>query len=256
MKARNRPVALVTGGGRSIGKAVSELLHAKGYVVAVTDYDLSEAQAVAQALAPAGDTARAYRMDVTRVDQINRVFQQVEHELGTPTALVNNAGIYPNKPAMEIDEALWDSVLDANLKGSFFCTQAFVRHLQTEERGGAVVNVASTAAFSARVGAAPYSASKAGLVMLTKSLAQEFGPNGIRVNAVAPGLIEVRPGMVTEAYRDQFITHVPSRRVGQPPDISHVVAFLLSDEADYVNGDCIVVDGGFLAGRSLQRSAV
>src|SRR5690606_38822185 len=224
--------------------------------VAVTDYDLPEAEAVAKSLSPAGDTARAYRMDVASVEDIQRVFEQIQQELGTPTALANNAGIYPNKAALDSDEALWDQVFDVNVKGSFFCAQALVRQVHAAGLNGTVVNVASTAAFSARPGAAAYSSSKAAVVMLTKSLAQEFGPNGIRVNAVAPGLIEVRPGMVSEAYRDQFISHVPSGRIGQPPDISNVVAFLLSDESDYVNGDCIVVDGGFLAGRTLQRSSV
>src|SRR5690606_38217562 len=130
MSTNARPVALVTGGGRSIGKAVCELLHAKGYAVAVTDYDLPEAQAVAQALAPAGDTARAYRMNVASVEDIQRIFEQVHQELGTPSALVNNAGVYPNEAALEIDEALWDRVFDTNVKGSFFCAQAFVAQLQ------------------------------------------------------------------------------------------------------------------------------
>jgi len=254
MNTTRRPVALVTGGGRSIGKTVAELLHSRGYAVAVTDYDEPQAQEVARLLAPNGGTAQAYRMDVTSVEDIRCVFEQVERDLGTPVALVNNAGIYPNKPALEVDESLWDQVVGTNLKGSFFCTQTFVHCLTAAKMSGSVVNIASTAAFSARPGAAPYSASKAGVVMLTKSLAQEFGELGVRVNAVAPGLVEVRAGMVTEAYRDQFVTHVPAGRVGQPADISNVVAFLLSSEADYINGECIVVDGGFLTGRALQRS--
>ncbi|MFA7668595.1 MAG: glucose 1-dehydrogenase [Burkholderiaceae bacterium] len=256
MNGSGRPVALVTGAGRSIGKAIAELLHSRGYTVAITDFDLAEAQAVASQLAPDGDTAKAYRMDVSSIKSITEVFEQVRQELGSPVALVNNAGVYPNVPALDMDETLWDRVLDTNLKGSFFCTQAFVRHLLGTQSRGAVVNIASTAAYSARPGAAAYSASKAGLVMLTKSLAQEFGEQGIRVNAVAPGLIQVREGMVTPSYRDQFITHVPSGRVGQPSDISTVVAFLLSEEAGYVNGQCISVDGGFLTGRTLQRSSV
>lgn len=251
-----RPVALVTGGGRSIGKAVSELLHGRGYAVAVTDYDLPEAKDVAAQLSPDGSTARAYRLDVSAVDSISGVFQQVEQDLGYPSALVNNAGIYPNHAALDMTEAIWDQVFSTNIKGSFFCIQVLVQGLMARKMTGAVVNLASTAAFSARPGAAAYSASKAGLVMLTKSLAQEFGHTGVRINAVAPGLIEVREGMVSTAYRDQFVTQVPSGRIGCPPDIAKAVAFLLGDEADYVNGECLVVDGGFLAGRSLQRSAV
>ena len=150
-------------------------------------------------------------------------------------------------------EAAWDRVLDINLKGPFLCSQAFARtHLAPT--GGAIVNVASTAAFSARVGAAHYSASKAGVVMLTKSLAQEFGACGIRVNAVAPGLIEVDEGHVSAEYKEMFLKMVPRGRIGRPEDVAAAVAFLLTQAADYINGECIVVDGGFLAGRALLQS--
>jgi 3-oxoacyl-[acyl-carrier protein] reductase len=116
------------------------------------------------------------------------------------------------------------------------------------------VNLASAAAFSARVGASHYSASKAGVVMFTRSAAQELGPLGIRVNAVAPGLIEVRENQVSDAYRDQYLTMIPRGRTGRAPDISAAVAFLLSDAADFVTGECLAVDGGFLAGRALMQS--
>ncbi len=254
MQDVNKPVALVTGGGRSIGRAISEVLHERGYSIAVADLDADEAQAVAAQLSPDASTARAYRLDVCSTGSIAAVFEAVGRDLGTPEVLVNNAGVYPSHAALDMTEEAWDKVMDTNLKGSFFCGQALARGLAGQGRRGAIVNIASTAAFSARPGAAHYGASKAGLVMLTKSLAQEFGPLGIRVNAVAPGLVEVREGLVSQAYRDQFLTLIPSGRTGVSHDISGVVAFLLSAEADYVNGECIVVDGGFLTGRSLQRS--
>jgi NAD(P)-dependent dehydrogenase (short-subunit alcohol dehydrogenase family) len=151
-------------------------------------------------------------------------------------------------------EAAWDSVLDTNLKGPLLCSQAFARMRLASGGGGAIVNLASTAAFSARVGAAHYSASKAGLVMLTKSLAQELGPQGIRVNAVAPGLIEVDEGHVSAEYKEAFLRMIPRGRIGRPEDVAAAVAFLLTPAADYINGECIVVDGAFLAGRSLLQS--
>jgi hypothetical protein len=120
--------------------------------------------------------------------------------------------------------------------------------------GGAIVNLASTAGFSARVGAAHYSASKAGVVMLTKSMAQELGPHGIRVNAVAPGFIEVREDQVSPAYKKQMIGLIPLGRPGKAPNIANTVAFLVSDDAEFITGECVVVDGGLLTGRQVVRS--
>ena len=252
----NKPakVALVTGAAAGIGLATAELLHNEGYHVAIADYNLAQAQTVAARLSPDQSTARAYRLDVCSVREIGDVFSQAEQDFGALTVLVNNAGVYPNHPSLEMTEAQWDKVVDTNLKGTFFCCQAFAKAAVKNGLGGAIVNMASTSAFSARAGAAHYASSKAGVVMLTKSLAQEFGQLNIRVNAVAPGLIETSAANVTASYRDQFISMVPSGRVGSPPDISGVVMFLISKAADYINGEYIVVDGGFLTGRSLQRS--
>ena len=254
MIAERRPVAVVTGAGRSLGRAIAERLHEIGYAVALTDLDRDAADAVARELDAGGDTARPYGLDVRRVGDIRQAFRRISDELGPPTALVNNAGIYPDHGVLDMPEEAWDLVLDTNLKGTFFCSQAFARLAAERWGSGAIVNIASTAAFSARVGAAHYSASKAGIVMLTKSLAQELGELGIRVNALAPGLIEVRPDQVSDAYRENFLRMVPRGRTGTAADVAGAVAFLLSDEADYVSGACLVVDGGFLAGRPLIRS--
>jgi 3-oxoacyl-[acyl-carrier protein] reductase len=135
------------------------------------------------------------------------------------------------------------------------CSQAFARLRVAAGSGGAIVSLASTAAFSARVGASHYSASKAAVVMLTKSLAQELGPHDIRVNAVAPGLVEVREDQVSQAYKERFLTMIPRGRTGRAPDVARVVSFLLSEAADYVTGECIPIDGGFLTGRTLLRSS-
>lgn len=254
MPRPDQPVAVVTGAARSLGRAIAERLHRDGYAVAVTDLDADMAHSVASALDPSGRSARAYRLDVRAGHEVAAVFQAVATDLGRPQALVNNAGIYPDHGLLDMPEAAWDDVLGVNLKGTFLCTQAFARARVDAGGGGAIVNLASTAAFSARVGASHYSASKAGVVMFTKSSAQELGSHAIRVNAVAPGLIEVREGQVSQEYRAMFLTMIPRQRTGRAGDIAGTVAFLLSPDADFINGECVVVDGGFLAGRPLTRS--
>jgi len=254
MIERAHPVVLVTGAGRGLGRAIAAALHESRYKVAVTDVDEGAAVSVARSLSADGSTARAYRLDVSSAQQVAGVFASVARDLGLPGALVNNAGVYPNDSIFDMSEAAWDRVLDTNLKGPFLCSQAFAR-MRPAAAGGVIVNVASTAAFSARVGAAHYSASKAGLVMLTKSLAQELGPYGIRVNAVAPGLVEVDEGHVSAEYKEMFLKMIPRGRIGRPEDIAAAVSFLLTDAANYINGECIAVDGGFLTGRPLLRSS-
>jgi len=252
--SRSYPIALVTGAGRSIGRAVAQRLHENGFKVAVTDVDSEAARETAAALSIDGVTAKAWSLDVSSVKDIERVLTEVQHAWGPVTALVNNAGVYPSHPSLTMTESDWDRVLDINLKGTFFCCQAFAQRLTTTKQPGTIVNLASTAAFSARPGAAHYGASKAAIVMLTKSLAQEWGELGIRVNAVAPGLIEVREGLVSPEYKAEFISHVPARRIGNVQDVADAVAYLIGEESSYVSGHCLVVDGGFLAGRTLRPS--
>jgi len=249
------PVAVVTGGGRGIGAAIARQLADNGMAVAIGDYLEAEARETAQSIIDAGGKAMSMHCDVRRLDEIRALFAATTEQLGLPTVLINNAGIYPNHAALEMTEEQWDDVLDVNLKGSFFCAQALARGLVAAGKPGCIVNLASTAAYSARAGAAHYGSSKAAVVALTRSLAQEFGPIGIRTNCVAPGLVEAKEGLVTEEYRKQFLTMVPSGRIGRVEDISNVVAFLASPAADYVNGETILVDGGFITGRALQRSS-
>lgn len=254
MVSSKRPVAVVTGAARSLGRAISETLHGQGYAVALCDIDDTEAARVAASLDPAGKSAKAYKLDVSNAAEVTAVMDAVAADLGVPSALVNNAGVYPDHALLDMPEAAWDRVLDVNLKGPFLLSQAFGRKRVAAGGGGAIVNLASTAGFSARVGAAHYSASKAGVVMLTKSTAQELGPHGIRVNAVAPGFIEVREDQVSPAYKKQMIGLIPLGRPGKAPNIANTVAFLVSDAAEFITGECIVVDGGLLTGRPLVRS--
>jgi NAD(P)-dependent dehydrogenase (short-subunit alcohol dehydrogenase family) len=250
-----RRVAVVTGGGGGLGKATVERLYKDGFSVAVVDRDGATAGAVAETLDSQGKTAKAYTLDVSSASDVAVTLAAISSDLGVPSALVNNAGIYPDHALLDMPVEAWDQVMSVNLRGTFLCTQAFGR-LRRDRIGGAIVNLASAAGFSARAGASHYSTSKAGVVMFTKAAALELGPLGIRVNAVAPGLIEVRDGQVTKAYRDQYLTMIPRGRTGRAPDIAGTVAFLLSSDADFINGECIAVDGGFLTGRPLVRAAL
>ena len=247
-------LALVTGAAHGLGRAIAETLAQDGIAVAVTDIDLDGARAVAEAIAKAGGRARAFALDVGQAASIEAGFAAVEQAQGTIDILVNNAGIYPDDALLSITEASWDRVLGINLKGPLLCAQQFARRRVALGGGGAIVNLVSTAAFSARAGAAHYSASKAGLAMLTKSMALELGPHRIRVNAVAPGLIEVEGERVSADYKRNFLPMIPFGRVGQPPDVARAVAWLASDAADFITGTVLPVDGGFLTGRPLMRA--
>ena len=247
-------VALVTGAARGLGRAIAGALAAEGVAVALADRDAEGAAGATQALAASGATARGYTLDVRDAAAIGWVLDRVAAELGTPTILVNNAGVYPDNTLLDMPETAWDAVIDTNLKGAFLCAQAFARRRIAAGGGGAIVNLASTAAFSARIGAGHYCASKAGVAMLTKCMAQEWGPHRIRVNAVAPGLIEVEGERAGDAYKRSFLPMIPYGRIGAPPDVARVVAFLASDAADFVTGTVLPVDGGFLTGRPLIRA--
>ncbi len=247
-------IAVVTGAAHGLGREIATTLGARGHAVVVADIDDAGAQAVAQAIESTGGKARVLHADVSMAADVSALFSGTVAALGTPHVLVNNAGIYPDQTLLEMTEAQWNRVIDVNLKGTFLCAQAFARARIAAGGGGAIINLASTAAYSARIGAGHYAASKAGVVMLTRSLAQEFGPHGIRVNAVAPGLIEVEGERVSAEYKRNFLPNIPLGRVGQPRDIAEIVALLASDTADFVTGVCIPVDGGFLTGRSLMRS--
>lgn len=245
--------ALVTGGALGIGQAIAARLAEAGAAVAIADINESAgAETVAQ-IVRAGGTASFVRADAGSASDAQVAVAQAVQTLGGVHILVNNAGIFPFSSALETTEALWDRVLDINLKSQFFYTQAAARAMIDAGHGGAIVNIASIDAFHPTGNLVHYDASKGGAVMLTKSLAKELGPRGIRVNAIAPGGVNTpgartaqgAPIMDTAAVQ-AMMARLPLGRMGEPDDIATVALFLASDAARYVTGTTIVVDGGFL----------
>jgi 3-oxoacyl-[acyl-carrier protein] reductase len=243
-------VAVVTGGARGIGRAVSERLAADGYAVAVLDLDETDCHAVVDGIRERGGAAAAIGVDVAETLAVERAVARVVAALGPPTVLVNNAGILRDNLLFKMSDDDWDQVIGVHLRGTFLMSRAVQRHM-VEHRAGRIVNVSSTSALGNR-GQANYAAAKAGIQGLTRTLAIELGPFGITVNAVAPGFIATdmtaataaRIGVSFEDFQRSQAEQVPLRRVGCPADIAGVVSFLVSPDASFVSGQIIYVAGG------------
>lgn len=242
-------VAIVTGGAMGIGQGIAFRLAEAGAAVLITDINLEAAEVTVNRILAAGGKAKAIKADAASVQDAVRTVQEAVAVFGRLDILVNNAGIYPMTPALEVTEVLWDRVLDTNLKGLFFYTQAAAREIVNEGHPGKIINIASIDALHPTGNLVHYDASKGAVVMATKSLALEFGPRNITVNAIAPGGIET-PGASSPSTPEEliqaFVARIPMRRMGVPDDIAKVVLFLASSAANYMTGSLLVVDGGFL----------
>lgn len=242
--------AMVTGAARGIGAATARRLAEGGASIAVVDLKEEDCKETVDAVRGAGGTAVAIGCDVTRADQVEHAVARTVEELGGIDILVNNAGVTRDNLLFKMSDDDWDTVMDTHLKGNFLCTRAAQKHM-VERRYGKVVNLSSASALGNR-GQANYSTAKAGLQGLTRTLAIELGPFNINVNAVAPGFVETamteataaRVGMEFDDFKKAASEQIPLRRTGTPEDIANVIAFLVSDEASYVSGQVIYVDGG------------
>jgi len=241
--------AIVTGGGSGIGLAISERLAADGIAVAVLDRNGDAADEVAAKITAAGGTAMGVTADVTDRTSVDAAVAAVAGAFGTPTILVNNAGLDGFSPFLKLDLDTWNRVLEVNLTGTFQCCQAVLPGM-VEAGWGRIVNISSSSAQGGQPLMAHYVASKAGVIGLTKSLALEFGPKGITVNTIPPGFIDTPMLRKSEAkgllgdgveHHEQL---TPVRRVGRPEDIAATCAFLVRDEASYITGQVIGVNGG------------
>jgi NAD(P)-dependent dehydrogenase (short-subunit alcohol dehydrogenase family) len=237
--------ALVTGAGRGIGRATAVGLAQAGADLAVAARSGSELESLAREIEPMGRQALVCVADITRRRQVERMVEDALQRFGRIDILVNNVGISIPQPAEDVTEEAWDTLVDTNLKGTFFVSQAVGRTMIARRRG-VIINVVSELAFVALPGYACYSATKAGIVALTRSLALEWAKHGIRVNAVAPAAIETAANDVlgTEEARQQSLARLPVGRCGSADDLVGAMIYLASDASSYVLGTTLMVDGG------------
>ena len=242
---------LVTGSATALGFATASAFLDGGARVMVNSDTQGPLDAALQRLARHGDRVAGCRADIRDSAQVAQLVAAVAERYGRLDIVVNNAGTNSSLPVEAVSDEEWDRVVDTNLKGTFLVCRAAIPLMKRAGEGGRIVNISSTAGRSARVGAAAYCASKAGVLLLTKTLALELGRDGITVNAVCPGFIyaEDKTRQTSVEYRDAFVAGVPLGRVGEPGDIAQTVLFLASARAKYITGDVITVDGGTLAGR-------
>ena len=239
-------IALITGGAQGIGSIISKELAGQGAHVVLGDINQEGAEETAAEIKNNGGKASAVKIDVSNATDVRRVFDSILNEYKPIDIVVNNAGITRDGLLLRMKEVDWDLVLNINLKGSFLCSQQAIKQM-LKQKSGSIVNIASIVGVMGNFGQANYSASKAGLIGFTKTLAREVAPRGIRANAVAPGFIDTEMTRVLEdSIRLKLIEQIPLARLGQPEDVARCVSFLVSENASYITGQVINVNGGML----------
>jgi len=243
-------VAVVTGASRGLGQWIALSLAEAGADLCVTARDEKSLSETKQKIEALGRTCLTSAQDVTDISSIDETLSRFETVAGGIDILVNNAGYEQVAPSLDVDEQIWDKIIGTNLKGAFFWSQAAARRMSNRLSGGSIINLCSLTSYVGIPTAAPYGSSKSGLLGMTRALSAEWAPLGIRVNAVAPGYF--RTAMTEGFYQDghwseRMLDKIPQKRFGEPSDIGGAVIFLASGASAYVTGQCISIDGGFLA---------
>ncbi|MGB9627935.1 MAG: 3-oxoacyl-[acyl-carrier-protein] reductase [Thermodesulfobacteriota bacterium] len=237
-------VALVTGGAQGIGRAIGLLLAQKGATIVISDINLQKAEETVQEIQSLGRKAMAFQVDVANFSEVEKMVDAIVEKFSRIDILVNNAGITRDKLILRMSEEDWDSVIRINLKGTFNCTKAALKYM-TKQRSGKIVNIASVSGMMGNPGQANYSASKAGVIGFTKTIAREFAQRGINVNAIAPGYIQTpMTDVLPEKVKEELKRLIPMERLGQPEDVAQAVLFLVSEASSYITGQVLNVNGG------------
>jgi len=237
-------VALVTGAAQGIGKAVALLLARNGADMVVSDINLEKAEETAKEVQTLGRKALTIKVDVAKLGDVEKMVEGILAQFGKVDILVNNAGIARDKLILRMTEEDWDAVLNINLKGTFNCTKAVVRHM-SKQKSGKIVNIASVVGEMGNAGQGNYAASKAGVIGFTKTIAREFAQRGINVNAIAPGYIETpMTDALPEKAKEELKRLIPMDRLGRPEDVAEAVLFLVSEASSYITGQVLNVNGG------------
>lgn len=245
MKLLEGKVALITGAARGIGKAIALKFASEGANIAFTDLVIDEnGKATEAEIAALGVKVKGYASNAANFEETEKVVNQVKEDFGSVDILVNNAGITKDGSMMRMSEAQWDAVIAVNLKSAFNFIHACIP-IMMRQKSGSIINMASVVGVHGNAGQANYSASKAGMIGLAKSIAQELGSRGVRANAIAPGfIITDMTAKLSDEVREEWCKKIPLRRGGTPEDVANVATFLASDMSSYVSGQVIQVDGG------------
>ena len=239
-------VVLVTGAARGIGREIAVSFAKEGCDVAAWDINMQETDELARTVEESGRKFMAQEVDVTDAAKVSEAVNKILDKLGKVDILVNNAGITKDNLLLRMSEAEWDAVIDVNLKGTFNCIKAASR-LMIKQRSGKIINIASIIGIIGNAGQANYSASKAGIIALTKTMAKELACRNINVNAVAPGFIQTEmTAKLPEDVKQKMLEAIPLSKFGTPKDVAALCVFLASEEANYITGQTIVIDGGMV----------
>jgi len=243
--------AIVTGGGSGIGAGIAEIFMEGGAKIVVADINVKAAEAFVNKADSSRRHLRPIQVDVRKQQDVNKMVQEAERMFGSVNILVNNAGIFPSNPILDMSEYQWDEVIETNLKGTFLCSQAVAKRMIQSNNGGKIINIVANGAFKPTgEGLAHYDASKAGCVALTRSLALELAPYKINVNAICPDAIETEG--LTKVFKSQpqlkhtLLGKVPLERFGKPTEIGQLALFLASDASSFLTGSIVFADGGLI----------